>query len=566
MVKISEILQVPRRTRRIANISSVLVSEGFGYVVNRLRLGRFLPARLRITGRSRFVEPTDLPERLANVLEKLGPTAVKFGQMLSTRPDLLPPEYARELQRICHHVAPFPAQEARSILERELGSEVGEIFDDFDDEPVASGSIAQVHKARLKSGKVVVVKVRRPRIKRTVEDDIAIMHYLATQADRLEEFKPLRVPLLVEEFSEGIRREMNLLSEAADTHKFHAAFLDDKSLVVPKVYWDFCSPAILTMEMVDGVFLSDFSQSTGPERSPGLDRRVSMVILDRFLRQYFELGYFHADPHTGNILLTDDNRVALIDFGLTGRLGDELRSRLGAFIIALGKKQFELAAHVLAETGAFPPDVDEEAFEAETAALLERYYHIPFEKIDMQQAFQDVMHIVRKHNGMMPRNFVLLGKSLVTVGGMINQLSAGINAAELVAPYAQNLVIEKFKPETVSKRLTEHAYEFSTLLRTMPRDLRQLIGRLKSGAIEFAIDHRGLERYLLDLDRTGNRLALSIILAAILISSTTILTAELGPSVVIFGWEASALGLMGYLFGFILGIWLVLGIFRSGTI
>jgi len=566
MVKISEIMQAPRRTRRVATISRVLASEGFGYLVTRLGLGHYLPAWARLKKEKKTKKPTTLPQRFANVLEKLGPTAVKFGQMLATRPDLLPPEYAEELQRICHHVAPFPASEARAAIEQELGGKIEAYFDDFSEEPVASGSIAQIHTATLKDGKEAVVKIRRPQIEKVVEDDIAIMMALATQANRLEEFKALRIPMLVEEFAEGIRREMNLLSEAADTYKFHSAFKDDKSLVVPEIYWDYCSPAMLTMQRVSGVFLSDFSKSGNTDAPDHLKRKVAMVILDRFLRQYFELGFFHADPHTGNLLLMEDNRIALIDFGLSGRIGDSLRSQLGVFLIALGRQQFEMAAQVLSETGAFPPDLNEEDFVNDTAALLERHYHVPFERIDLQQAFQDVMRIVRKHKGVMPRNFVLLGKSLVTVSGLVTHLSPGINTAELAAPYARNLLKEKIAPGAVSKKATEYAYEFSMLLRTMPRDLRQLIGRLKNGAIEFAVDHRGLERYLLDLDRTGNRLALSIMLAAILISSTTMLSAEIGPGITLFGWEASALGLLGYGFGFVLGIWLVIGIFRSGTI
>ncbi len=567
MVKISEILHAPRRTRRIATIARVLASEGLEYLVARLGMGHYLPAWARIKRKRTSTEnPPDLPRRFANVLEKLGPTAVKFGQMLSTRPDLLPPEYAEELQRICHHVSPFPAEKARAILERELGGTIETFFDEFSDKPLASGSIAQVHGALLKDGREVVIKVRRPEIERTIEDDIAIMDYLAARADRLEEFKPFRVPMLVEEFAEGVRREMNLLSEAADTHKFHAAFKDDRSLVVPEVHWDLCSPAMLTMQWVDGIFLTEFAEKSESEDIPELKRKVAMVILDRFFRQYFELGFFHGDPHTGNMLLLEDNRIALIDFGLSGRVGDLLQSRLGAFFIALGRQQFEMAAQVLAETGAFPPDLDEDDFITETAMLLERHYHVPFESIDLQQAFQDVMRIVRKHHGRMPRNFVLLGKSIVTISGIVKQLSPGINTAEVAAPYARGLVRKKLSPGNASKRLTQYAYEFSMLLQTMPRDLRQIIGKLKNGAMEFAVDHRGLERYLLDLDRTGNRLALSIMLAAILISSTTILTAEIGPAMTILGWDVSALGLIGYGFGFILGIWLAFGIFRSGTI
>ncbi len=475
MVKISEILQAPRRTRRVAQISSILASQGFGFILAKLDIAHYLPPWARFSSRSGPETTSDLPVRFVAVLEKIGPTAVKFGQMLSTRPDMLPPEYSRELQRICHHVAPFPAEEARATLEREFGSGIDEILDFFDDEPLASGSIAQVHRATLKGGQEGVIKVRRPNIRQIVEDDTAILHYLAMRADRIEEFKPLRLPVLVEEFAEGIRREMNLLSEAADTHKFHEAFSDDISLVTPKVYWDYCSPSVLTIQKIDGVFFSELSGEGDREVSDELRRKVAMVVFDRFLRQYFELGFFHADPHTGNMLLMDDNRVALIDFGLTGRIGDPLRSQLGAIVIALGRRQFELAGRILAETGAFPPDLDEDEFVAETASLLERHYNVPMERIDIQQVFQEVMHIVRKHRGLMPRNFVLLGKSMVTVGGMINQLSTGINAAEMIVPYARNLATEKVAPSHLARRMGEHTYELSMLLRTLPRDFRNLI-------------------------------------------------------------------------------------------
>ncbi|MFP4176634.1 MAG: ABC1 kinase family protein [Planctomycetota bacterium] len=555
-------MNAPRRTRRVARIAQTCGRHGVGFLVARLGIQKHLPAWARIPS-ARKKELPDLPVRLANILEDLGPTFVKFGQMLSSRPDLLPPEYVEELQRICHDVTPFPSERARDIVREQLGRPLEEVFVDFSEEPLASGSIAQVHSAELTDGTEVVVKIRRPDIEETIEDDLGIMQFLAEQGDKVEEFKPLRLPMLVNEFGQGIRRELNMLTEAASTHKFYEAFKDDEQIAVPEVHWDYCTPEVLVVERMHGIYLSEL------EESPALQdrqKKIARRILECFLFQFFQLGSFHADPHMGNILVMEDDRIELVDFGLTGTLGESLRSELTSFLIALANEQFELAAEVLAEVGDVPAETNFEEFRTEVANLLDRHYSMPFDKIDLQRAFQEVMSVIRKYHILMPRDLVLLGKSLVTVGGMVTRLDPMVNVAELAAPYARRVVMHKFYPSTLKKSLTSNLYHVSSLLHNAPRDLKQIIQRMKDGVFEFAIEHRGLKRYLLDLDKTGNRLALSIMLAAIIISSTSILTEELGPKISLFGWEASGIGLMGYLFGFILGAWLVIGIFRSGRI
>jgi len=563
-VKIVSILKMPRRTRRVAHIARTCASHGLGYLVSRVGIQQYLPARSRLpTAVGKWEAPADLPARFARVLEELGPVFVKFGQMLSTRPDLLPEDYVAQLQRICHHVAPFPGEVSRAVIEEELGRPVGDIFEEFSDRPLASGSIAQVHAARLKEGADVVVKVLRPGIERIIEDDLAIMDFLAAQAARLEEFGPLRLPMLVDEFRQGIRREQSLLSEAANTHKFWAAFQNDEKLRVPRVYWDYTTPRVLTLERLQGTHLTDVDKLPDPDQTK---KEAARVILDRFMVQFFKIGSFHADPHAGNILITADRRIALVDFGLIGRLGETLRSQLSTFIITLANQQFELAADVLGEIGSLPPEAEAGDFRDELALLLDRHYSVPLERLDLQASFHEVMQVVRKYRVAMPRDLVLLGKALVSVSGLVTHMDPSLNVAELAGPYARDLAREKLAPRSIARALTSNAYHLGMLLRTAPRELRQLLRRLRTGAIEIAVDHRGLERYLVDLDRTGNRLALSIMLAAIIISSTSILVAQVGPTITLFGWQASALGVLGYLFGFLMGVWLVIGIFRSGRL
>lgn len=562
-MRISSLLKAPRRARRVANIGQKLVAHGFGFLASQLGILKMLPPWARVLGAGAIPPPDEMPRKFARLLEELGPTFVKFGQMLSTRPDLLPHEYVEALRRICYSVAPFPTDAARAIIASELNRPVDETFSEFSAEPLASGSIAQVYTARLQDGTPVVVKVRRPGIERIIDDDLAIMQYLAEQADRLEEFRHLRVPMLVSEFAHGIRRELNFLTEAAYTHRFHTAFKEKGNVAAPRVYWDCTTACVLTMRRLTGMYLNELDKRPG---SGELKRRVARTILDCFLGQFFEMGTFHADPHLGNILASEHGEVSLVDFGLVGRIGESLRSQLGAFVIALGSGQLDFAAEVLAEIGSVRADAAGDDFREEVAALLERNFCMPIERMDLQRSFLEVMQIVRKYEVVMPRDFVLLGKALVTVGSMVMQLDPTLNVAKLAEPYARTLAREKMTPSALGRALTVSAHHVGMLLRNAPRDLRLLLGRLRTGSFNLSIQHTGFDRYLRELDRTGNRLALSIILAAIVMSSTTMMANKVGPLVHAFGTEASVLGLIGYTLGFVLGALLIVAIFRSGKL
>jgi ubiquinone biosynthesis protein len=543
----------------VAHIARKAVSHGLGFLISRLDLQRHLPPWLRLPYRVADVRPEDLAARLASVLEELGPTFVKFGQMLSTRPDVLPEEYIRELERICHHVAPFPGEVARSIVSEELGAPAGELFGEFSDEPRASGSIAQIHDATLRDGTPVVVKVRRPRIERVIEDDVAILAFLAAQADRVEEFQPFRLPMLVDEFARSIGRELDLVAEAAYTHKFREAFKDDERIEIAQVYWDFTTDRVLTMRRLEGTHLGELLRDS---EAPGDRMEIARTVLDAYLRQFFVMGIFHADAHPGNILLTPRGRVGVLDFGLVGRVSARLRRDLGVCIMALGNGQLELVAEVLTQVGRVPEDGDADALREELVGLLERYAGVPIEKLDFQRSFQEVMRVIRKYRAEVPRDFVLMARALVLISGVVTQLAPRLNVASLAEPYGRQILRQKVTPAGIRRGLTSGGYHLGMLLSEGPRELRRFIQKLRQGSFEFTVRHEGFEKGLTELDQTGNRLSLSIILAAIIIASSALLGAEIG-AINLFGWEVSVLGLIGLVFGLVLGVWLIIGILRS---
>ncbi len=558
-MKIFSIIRGPRVAGRMATILRKAASHGLGFAIHRLDLGQYLPAWLRIPRETKALLPEELATELASLLEELGPTFVKFGQMLSTRPDVLPAEYISALERMTHQVAPFPGDKALSIVEKDLGRSSDELFRSFSQTPRASGSIAQVHDAVLRDGREVVVKVRRPNIRRIIEDDLAILTFIAAQADRVEEFQSLRLPMLVEEFGRGIQRELDFVAEAAYTHRFRTGLSELEDVEIAAIYWDHTSERVLTMRRLEGEHIGELlSKGRRPARASALAR----TLMDAYLKQFFVLGVFHGDPHPGNILITPQGKLALLDFGLVGRIGGGLRRRISTCLIALGNEQFELVAEVMAEMGGAYEMAEADLLQDEIVGLLERYSSVPLDKLDFQRSFLDVMDVIRRHNVDVPRDFVLMGRALVTISGIVLQLDPTVNIGALAVPYGRKLLREKATVSGIRDVVTAGSYHVGTLLREGPRELRRVMHRLQKGLFEFTIRHEGFEKGLAELDETGNRLSLSIILAAIIMASTSLLRSEIG-AVEIFGSRVSLLGIIGLAFGFVIGAWLVVSILRS---
>jgi ubiquinone biosynthesis protein len=469
-------------------------------------------------------------------MEELGPTFVKLGQMLSTRPDLLPPAFLAELGKLREHVKCFLFEEVKKRIEEDLGGKIEEVFREVDPECLASGSIAQVHRAVTTDGESVVVKVKRPGIDKVVLMDIDLMTQLAGLLEkRIPELAVLRPTVIVEEFARGIQRELDFIREATQTQRFAAAFEDNGRVRVPRVFWDCTTTSVLTL---------------------------ARLLANVFLEQFFTLGVFHADPHAGNLFLMDGGVLAILDFGLVGRLTEEMRDQLGAVMIAVVHGDARMIADVIMDMGMLE-DVDKtDELRTDLLDLVERHYGMPLKHFSMRKLLLDVMNAARKHHATLPREYVLLARAFSAVEGIARELDPDFDIQEVATPYARKLLSQQFAPSRLAKRAGRRLWDLMRFLDRTPRKLGELANRLLAGKLGFTFEHRGLESFTLELERASNRLSFSVIVAALIVGSSLMLLAKVGPT---YG-TVPVLGIIGYCTAAVMGLWLLLAILRRGRL
>lgn len=560
---------LPRSVRnigRLQTVARVLARHGFGHLVERLNLASHLPLASRwrvLPPATDETGPRAVGRRLVAVCEDLGPTFTKLGQMISTRPDLLPKATIEELKKLQDRVAPFPTSEARKIIEREFAQPVAACFAELPDEPFGSGSIAQVYNARTISGRCAVVKVKRPGIEETVRLDLNILRWLSDGLERaLPEIQVYRPRMILEEFERTIHHEMDFIYEASSIARFAEAFADDERITIPEVMWELTSPQVLTMGRVGGTSIKELLAA--PDAVAGDDRRrLANALAETFFKQFFELGMFHADPHHGNIFVAPDGRIGLIDFGMVGQVDDELAGQLAIALMATVNRQIDLIVDVLEDVGAIGPATDENLLRRDLRDLLDKYYGLPLWRLDLQTIFFEVTDIMRRRGITLPRDFVLLGKSLVMVTGVALELDPNLNLLELLRPQIAHMLRQRFGPTRALKAAGMSGWHLVNILKNAPRQIRDTLRRMSRGEWQVNIRHQNLEYLASELDRSSNRLAFAIVIAATIVGSSMIISSppERGT---ILGLPLPVLGLAGYVFAGIMGVALVWAIWRSG--
>ncbi len=549
-------LRFLRHLGRTREIITVLLNYGFGDLVERTQLRQYLQWGRRVVLR-RPSEPTvpyTRARRIRLALESLGPTFIKFGQVVSTRPDVVPPDVVAELEKLQENVPPFPAEQAVAEIERELGADIHSLFAEFEHTPLAAGSLAQVHKAKDHNGRIWAVKVRRPNVVRDVERDLALMYELAVLIERHIPEAAVFDPVgLVNHFTRAIRREMHFTREARTIDTFRRLFRNDATLYVPLVDWDRTTDAVLTMEFIDGVHVTDKAKLS----ELGIDcYTLANNLAHVFIKQIFRLGIFHGDPHPGNIRVLQDGSICLLDYGMIGIVDDDKRELFVDMLVAVHRRDVRTVVEIVRELGYAMQPLDLPLLTADVRDFIDAYYGLELDRINVSQVLRDFVQILSNHRIRCPGELMLMIRAMITLEGVLRELAPDFNIAEVLAPELESLVRERHSPRKIAERLLEEARMLVTLSHNAPRQVGRILHKLSNDDMRIQLELRRLDRLIKELDRSSNRLAIGVVIAALIVASALII-------------QNSSLYWMSipiFILSSLLGAWLIYGIFRSGKL
>lgn len=560
--KIGVIGRTYRHLNRYRQILSILFKYGFGDLVESLKIDQYIEIGLQMISRRQRPRDDRLTraERIRMAFEELGPTYVKLGQALSTRPDLVPAEFTEELAKLQDEVPPCPFEDIRAILEDEFKRPTVEVFTRFDPQPLASASIGQVHRARRQGGDEVAVKVQRPGIRKVIEVDLEIMLHLATLMERhIEEIALHRPVKIVEEFARTIEKELDYTLEATHMERIAQQFLGDPSVYIPAVYRDTTTERVLTMEYVSGIKVSEVAQL----KAAGLDPKV---ITDRgadlFLRQVFDFGFFHADPHPGNIQVLAENVICLLDFGMVGSVDRTTREIFVDLIDAVVHRNEVLATQTLLRLTEWHDEPDARELERDVADFMGRNLYRPLKEVKIGRIVQQLLEMVSAHRLRIPPNIFLMMKAFSTVESVAARLDPDFDMIAKSAPFLEKVKLARFSPQRITQDGLQMGADLLRFAQQFPRDLLELTRLLKQRKIALQVDILGYQDMRATQDQTSNRLAFAIIIAALLIGSALIVISETPPLV----YGISLIGILLFSAGALMGIWLLIAILRKGSL
>lgn len=544
---------------RSRQIAEVLARHGLGYLVNVFGLERYVPFHRGLLGHAPRDTPYTPPEHLRLAIEELGATFAKLGQLLSTRADLLPPAYQRELALLQDQVPSVSGDAIVAVVEVELGGPLAGHFATFEREPLAAASIGQAHAATLPDGTEVVVKVRRPGVVAQVEADLTLLRGLAQTAQRRwSAAEQYDLVALADEFARTIRTELDYTQEARTVERFATNFSTNPNIHIPRAFWSHSTDRVLTLERISGLKVTDIAALD----AAGIDRRaLARRATDAILQMIFEHGLFHADPHPGNLFIEPDGRIGLIDFGMVGTVSESARDALAAVMLAVLSRDYEQLVEALLALGFARQRVDRRALRADLEQLLTPYYGRPIGEIALGPLLEAAFATIRTHRLQLPADLALLLKTLIMSEGMGAQLDPHFRLAEAIAPYAQRLLQQRYAPLRIARELASAGSGMARLGLELPAQLRQIVADLERGGLQVGLRPEGVEPILQRLERLANRLVLGILAAAFIVG-LAVLLAVFQPAG-IERW-AGALFAFGFAAALLLGIVLAWSILRGG--
>lgn len=551
-----------RDIKRYNHILGVLFRNGFGDLCDRMDLDKKIKDAVNSLTHKK-VEPTKQltpPQRARLVLEELGPTFIKMGQILSTRLDLIPKDFADEFKKLQSHVTAFPYKEAKEIIENELGRKLHDVFETFENKPIGSASLGQAHRAHLKSGEEVVVKVQRPNVQQTIETDLEILLHLATLAENnVEEIQLYQPTKIVEEFSFALERELDYQMEASNITHFTQDFQHDNTIYPFKVYAELSTARVLTMEYVVGISASDLDQID----AAGLDKKtIAQRGVDCVARQIFQNGFFHADPHPGNIIIVKDNRVCFIDLGMVGRLSRKKRQIISELLLAASRKDEAKAVTLLLKLCEYDElsDQSRSLLERQVAELTDKHLNKPLKQLSLAAIFYELIDLLTQHRLHISADFSMMVKAVASLEGLGRSLDPEINLIERIIPIVQVAQMERFDPKNINADLMEFASGALQTVRDLPELMVELLSDIKTGKLKMEIKHQSSDSMQFLLNKVVNRLAFSIVLASLVISSSLMVVSDIPPK-----WNGiPVIGLVGFVVAAVMSLWLLASILKKG--
>ncbi|PIO04249.1 hypothetical protein COT48_01410 [Candidatus Woesearchaeota archaeon CG08_land_8_20_14_0_20_47_9] len=509
-MSIGGIIKGVKDARRIEQVVKILGKYELDFLVNRIKA-----RNLAEKGRG------DEAERLRKAFEELGGAFVKLGQLLSLRFDLVPESYCQEFRKLRDRVKPFPYSDVKGIIELELKQPMGEVFKEFESEPVAAASIGQVHRARLKTNELVAVKVQRPGIQGLMKTDIDVLYYIARLLERRIKTDIVSPTGVVKEFEDYTNDELNYVKEAKNISRFYRNFAKIKTTRIPRVFWKYTTTRVLTMEFIEGEKISEINLN-----DKSLNRKaIAKMVTDSVFRQIFDFGVFHADPHPGNIVL-GKGHITLLDFGIVGHLDERLRQRINRLFISLAEHDLDEAANSLLNLGICTRPIDREAFKEDIYSELGEYYDTTLIQVDLSVLLNKLVRLARAYRLRLPVGFVLLGKSLLTTEGLCKELNPKLNIMSELKPFVEHAIAEKRRPAYMLKRAWKKAYDMKEFLNELPEKTSQMSMEIHYTNQNVKYIHNDLRRLDHEIDTTTNRITIGLIVTGLLITSALTMNSE----------------------------------------